>query len=166
MEKNIFEKVENLFDQDDVQEHLKIYTNEKFNVEPNHQLLSNIQFNESPEKWELFFTRLIPFFEMGLFIKNDSVLKLFLNGHTADIPILKLIFKLPTSPYFNILRTPAVPLLRELKLENLIQSQKACGLLIRLDQNEYIVLFTEVADPWLRLRCENLQKSLIQHDYY
>ena len=118
------------------------------------------------EKWELFFTRLIPFFEMGLFIKNDSVLKLFLNGHTADIPILKLIFKLPTSPYFNILRTPAVPLLRELKLENLIQSQKACGLLIRLDQNEYIVLFTEVADPWLRLRCENLQKSLIQHDYY
>ena len=75
-------------------------------------------------------------------------------------------FNLPNSDLFHVLKTPGEAILKKLGLKKIPDAHKMTCLFIRLDNNTSILLVTSQADPWLKLRCESLKVSLLNHDYF
>ncbi|MFN3453597.1 MAG: hypothetical protein ACK41T_01460 [Pseudobdellovibrio sp.] len=181
---NLIQKIETLLDYDDHFENLNLQKNLKFQIERNHEILEKIIFdyqdsqkqNQREKQWEIFFSRLTAFFEIGFLIKQaknektnfteTQIQKMFYYGENIEKKLPRLKFNLPQSPLFNILKTTGKPFLAKMGLGKLPQVENMTCLLIRLDQNTYVALLTPLANPWLKLRCESLHKALIHQDYY
>ena len=158
-------KIEKLLDHEEHFDAINFSQDSKYQIESNHQLLEQILFNDGDKQWEIFFSRLTVFFEMGLLIEGSEIQKMFFYGQNIEKKLPKIHFRLPASPYFNILKTRASLFLRKIGFNHLPDAAKMVCLLIRLEENRYIVLMTKQAEPWLQLRCESLKKALIYHDY-
>lgn len=166
MTNKFISKIESLFEQENHFSQISGTKNHNFIIEPNHKLLENINFDNNEKQWEIFFSRLTAFFEIGFYIENNFLKKYFHEGDFYDKQSMKLQFKLPQSELFHILKTNGEPLLQKIGLKHIENASKMTGLLIRLDHHVYIVLFTKQAEPWLQLRCESLKTSILKHDYF
>ena len=170
MTKSFISKIEKFLDHEEHFDALNFPHTPDFQIESNQILLEQIQFSAGDKQWEIFFSRLTAFFEFGMLIDNSAaangeIQKMFFYGQNIDKKLPKIHFKLPKSPLFNILKTRAPLFLRKLGFNHLPDAAKMACLLIRVEENRYIVLMTKQAEPWLQLRCESLNKALICHDY-
>jgi hypothetical protein len=116
------------------------------------------------ENWNIFFTRLIPFFEIGFFFTHGLVKNQFLYGKTIQCENKTLRLKLPKSDLFQILKTDPKSLFIKLQISNILQSEKMSGFYVRVDENIGLILATSKAEPWLKLKMDSLQKALINHE--
>lgn len=165
MTKSLIAKIEKFLDHEEHFDAINFPHTPDFQIESNQLLLEQIQFAAGEKQWEIFFSRLTVFFEMGLLVEGNDIQKMFYFGQTVDKKLPKIHFKLPKSPLFNILKTRAPLFLRRIGFNHLPDAAKMVCLLIRIEENRYIVLMTKQAEPWLQLRCESLKKALIVHDY-
>lgn len=165
MANSFISKIEKFLDHEEHFDAINFPHSPHFQIEPNQQLLEQIQFSAGDKQWEIFFSRLTAFFEVGLLIEKNEIQKMFFYGQTIDKKLPKIHFKLPDSPLFNILKTRALLFLRKIGFNHLPDAAKMVCLLIRVEENRYIVLMTKQAEPWLQLRCESLRQALIVHDY-
>jgi len=168
MNSKILSKFESLFENEDQFSNLRIINDEQKNfiAEENNQLLESIDFASGPEQWSILFSRLHLFFELGFHIKDNKVKNYFYMGECFQKQNLRVKLNIPNSNYFNILKTSAKSLLKKFNLQEMKNSNKMTALLIRLDSENTIILFTTLAEPWLKLRCESLHRCLINHDYF
>lgn len=166
MIQSFINKIETLFENDDLLAHLEAEKNLTFEVENDHTLLEKINFENGPRLWPLFLSRLTAFFEIGFLIENQKINHLFYFGDYVERPLPPVKIKLPVSPLFNILKTNGQQFLPKLGFKKIKKVAEYSCLLIRVDQNSYIILATKQAQPWLQLRCESLQKALTKHDYF
>ena len=165
MTKSFISKIEKFLDHEEHFDAINFPPISDFQIEPNQLLLEQMQFTIGDQQWQIFFSRLTAFFEFGMLIENNDIQKMFYYGQNIDKKLPKICFKLPRPPLFNILKTKASLFLRKLGFNHLPDAEKMACLLIRVEQNRYIVLMTKQAEPWLQLRCESLNKALICHDY-
>lgn len=140
----------------------------RFETVENDKLLENISYlatsmKTAEENWNIFFTRLIPFFEIGFFFTNSTVTNQFLYGKTIQRDHKKLNLQLPKSDLFQILRTDSKSLFMKLQISNILQSDKMNSFYVRVDENIGFILATTKAEPWLKLKMDSLQKALINH---
>lgn len=171
---SLTKKIEILFEQSNFDHH---QTSENFildklqlRYEPieNDKLLENISYlatnlNTAEENWNIFFTRLIPFFEIGFFFANGLVKNQFLYGKTIPCENKTLKLQLPKSDLFQILKTDPKSLFIKLQISNILQSEKMNSFYVRVDENMGFILATTKAEPWLKLKMDSLQKALINH---
>lgn len=165
MANSFISKIEKFLDHEEHFDAINFPHTPDFQIEPNQLLLEQIQFCAGEKQWEIFFSRLTAFFEMGLLIEGNEIQKMFFYGQNIDKKLPKIHFKLPTAPLFNILKTRASLFLRKIGFNHLPDALIMVCLLIRVEENRYIVLMTKQAEPWLQLRCESLRQALIVHDY-
>ena len=165
MTKSFLEKIETLLDHEDHFDSFKFEKNNSFQIDSQHEHLERIFFTEGVKQWEILFTRLTAFFEIGFLIQKQEIQRMFFYGDSVEKKLPKLKFKLPLPPLFNILKTRGHLFLNKMGF-SLPNADKMNCLLIRVDETQYIVLLTQQADPWLQLRCESLRKALTNHDYY
>ncbi len=171
---SLTKKIELLFEQSNVETQ---HSNEslildklQLRYEPidNDKLLENISYlatnmNTTEENWNIFFSRLIPFFEIGFFFSNGTVKDQFLYGKSINCKNKSLKLKLPKSDLFQILKTDPKSLFIKLQISNILQSEKMNGFYIRIDNDMGFILATPKAEPWLKLKMDSLQKALINH---
>ncbi len=174
MKNTLTQKIENLFEQSNLQTTPSPanITLDKLQLQyesmDNNSLLENISYlattmNSPLENWNLFFTRLIPFFEIG-FLFSDSVLKnQFLYGKEINCKNKMAQLKMPKSDLFQILKTDPKSFLIKFGLSNILFAEKMNCFYVRIEENINLVLISNKAEPWLKLKMDSLQKALINH---
>lgn len=166
MANSFIAKIEKLLDHEEHFDAINFSEESHFQIESNHQLLEQIVFAAGEKQWELFFSRLTAFFEVGFLINRNEIQQMFFYGNNIEKKLPKIHFRLPASPLFNILKTRATLFLNKIGFTHLPDAQKMVCLLIRIEENRYIVLVTKQAEPWLQLRCESFKRALTNHDYF
>ncbi len=131
-------------------------------------LLENISYmatkmNSTFDNWNLFFTRLIPFFEVGFLFSEHQLQNQFLFGKEISTKNKSIQLRLPKSNVFQILRTDAQAVLTKMNLAHLFRTEKMNCFYIRVEDNTGFILMTAKAEPWLQLKMDSLQKALINH---
>ncbi|MBC7420204.1 MAG: hypothetical protein H7328_05700 [Bdellovibrio sp.] len=165
------EKVEKMFEQPnntvDFEELKKSY-----HITSDNQQLENISYIFSSvvkkEDIALLFTQLSSFFEVGFMLEKTSSTGLCTasqifaySKHLSQLDGLKTI-RLPNADLFQVMKTNAISFLTKFGLEHLDSEKKMTGFFVRLTQNHSFVVMSALAEPWLQLRIESLQKTLMR----
>lgn len=112
------------------------------------------------------FSRLAMLFDAGVLLENnDSQWKAQAFFHKGASQLLqnnsKAVIKLPTMNLMTILRTDSRSMLEKLHLEHLDPEHKTTCLLIKVSPDFAFILFSCMADLWLKEHAENVRKALI-----
>ncbi len=160
-------KIEKLFEPDIIFDQFSfLQESPDFQIEDNFSLIENISYYKAADTflnpdWCIYFSRLIPFFEFGLLIRQNELSLSFYKGLCHDCAEFKLKINLPQSQFYQILKTDSPSFLKKIKLNHLVQENNWSCYLVRVSQDSFIVLFSEKAEPWNQLMMEALQKSMI-----
>jgi hypothetical protein len=177
MIKKINQKIEKLFEStSDIFALQELKKN--FFLEDNIQLISNISYAyQKPVNQDEFlhlFSQLSCFFEVGLCFKKQNynfnsnkykAIQMFAYGNQFmnldNLP--EIVF--PQTTLFNILSTNSQSFLKKMNLQNLDQNNSLQAYLISISPNFSVLLFTEYAEPWAKLRFEKLQSTLMKINF-
>ena len=174
MKNTLTKKIENLFEQSNLDaDPLPVnITLDKLQLKyesiDNDNLLENISYmatsmGSSFENWNLFFTRLIPFFEIGFLFSDSSLKNQFLYGKEINCKNKSVPLKMPKSNLFQILKTDPKSFLIKFGLSHILYTEKMSCFYVRVDENIGLTIITTKAEPWLKLKMDSLQKALINH---
>ncbi len=165
MPKSIIKKIEKLFEPEMIFEHFSFLSEKsEFEVEDNFKLIENLGYFQDPQpNWNLFFSRLAPFFEMGLMFNENNLNEVFHNGKTHNCADAGIKINLPQSKIFSIYKTDTQSFLKKIKIHTFFDSSKLTCHYVRVETGISFVLFAKKAEPWNKLQIESLQKSLINY---
>lgn len=112
------------------------------------------------------FTQLSPYFEIGFLFEKENRLSLAIDGFAFGQPIdlanKILQLQLPKSSLFHIVKTEAGGVLTKLNY-NFLNSKNNMNAFVIAVSPTYSMLFaTGLAEPWLKMRLEVLQKTLMK----
>ena len=115
----------------------------------------------------LLFSQLSSFFEMGfLFEKSYSGKYHATQMFAYSFQMKKLdalpLMQLPQSELFKVLQTNSKNFLAKLDLSEYDSKHRLGAFLIRISQNETLVLLSHLADPWAKVRLASLQNALMK----
>ncbi len=171
MIKKLNEKVEKMFDQP--QQLLEFEELKKtFQLTSDNQSLENISyiFEHVVKKDDitLLFTQLSSFFEVGFMMERTSSENFYaatqifaFSKHLNQLAGLETI-RLPEVALYKVMKTSAKSFLTKFNLANLDSEKKMTGFLVRLTPSHTFVVLSSLAEPWLQLRIESLQKTLMR----
>lgn len=117
----------------------------------------------------LFFSKLIPHFEMGFLIEKDgaawSLQALFNQGelvvHDQKTAALKL--ELPEISPFEIRKSTAASFLKKVNLQYLQAHPEAQAFLLRLNYDFAVICVTHLPDLWLKDHLETIRDASMKH---
>lgn len=168
------EKVEKMFDQPQPTQQLGECEELKkaYHVTLDNQQLENISyiFSTMLTKIEMgtVFTQLSSFFEMGFLIEKTATRNVgavsnafAFSKHMAQVENLNPI-RMPNPALFQVLKTDATAFLAKFNLDNFNTDKKLQAFLMRVTESHTIVVMSGLAEPWLQLRIESLQKTLMR----
>lgn len=177
MIKKINQKIEKLFESSsDIFALHELKSN--FLLEENIQLISNMSYAYQKavrqDEFLYLFSQLSCFFEVGLCFKKMSnnfnankynAIQMFAYGkqftNLDNLP--EVVF--PQTTLFNILSTNSRSFLKKMNLQNLDMNNNLQAYLISISSEFSILLFTEYAEPWAKLRFEKLQSTLMKINF-
>ena len=177
MLKKINTTLEELFTPTIVDTHMKqssIEIRKDFLLDNNKSLenLSYIFSNEiNHNNLTSLFSQLACYFEVGFLLQknenldNYSIKDIFSFSQRINITQKLKEIKLPTTPIFTILTTNTTSLLNHFELRDLDPDEKMNSFLIPLSSHYTIIMITQTAEPWLRLKMESLQKTLMKINF-
>lgn len=167
MKESFLKKIENLFEPEMIleqfsflQESIEYKIEDRFEWIENIGLFKTTSSNKNPD-WNLFFSRLAPFFEFGLLFDSENLKHSFFRGRFHDLTQSEIMIKLPHSPHFEIFKTSSERFLKKIKIDHLLNYEKWSCYYIRATQEISFIVFTEKAEPWNKLMMESLQKAMI-----
>ena len=112
------------------------------------------------------FTQLSSFFEVGFLFERQNKVNCAVNGFAFGQPInlsqKTLLLKLPQASLYNIVKAPAAGVLKKLNYGFLDSQKKMQSYTIAVSDTYSILVATETAEPWIKLRLEALQKTLMK----
>lgn len=163
------DKLEKIFDSTH-QDLTLLESRQTFELSADNSLLENLSyvhsFQLSKNSIHSVFTQLSSFFEIGfLFEKQNkiaSAVDAFAYGQPIDLTHKALLLRLPVCSLFHIVKTPASAILKKLNYAFLNPQKKMNSFIISVSPTYSILIATEMAEPWLRLRLESLQKTLMK----
>ncbi len=165
MSKSIIKKIEKLFEPEMIFEHFSFLSEKsEFEIEDNFKLIENLgYFHDTNPNWDLFFSRLAPFFEMGLMFNEKKLNDVFHNGKLHSCTEAQIEMNLPQSQIFNIYTTNAKAFLKRLKIDTFFNGENLTCHYVRVQPGTAFVLLAKKAEPWNKLQIESLQKALINY---
>lgn len=115
------------------------------------------------------FTQLSSFFEVGFLFERQNRIHCAINGFAFGQPInlmqKTLLLKLPKASLFNIVKTSAAAVLKKLNYGFLDVNKKMQSYTICVSDTYSILVATEMAEPWIKLRLEALQKTMMKINF-
>lgn len=179
MFKKINTKLENLFDQ----KHDTVYignksiieTQQNFQITDNNHMLENLSYIFSNEinrdNLSNLFSQLSSYFEIGFLMHKKENPNLYIAKEAfafakkiESIENIKPI-KLPTPEIYKILSSKAHMFLKHYDMGELDSSEKMISYLIPISETHAIVIVTQTAEPWARLKIESLHKTLMKINF-
>lgn len=114
----------------------------------------------------IVFSRLAMFFDAGILLENnDGQWKAQASFHKGVTQLLKnnskSIVKIPNMTLLSVLKTDSKAMLQKLQLQNLDPENKITCLLIKASPDFAFILFSSMADLWLKEHIENVRRALI-----
>ncbi len=116
----------------------------------------------------LLFTQLSSFFEVGFLIEKTGSKNIYtahqifaFSKHLNQLDAMKTI-RLPDSELFQVMKTNAKAFLSKFALDAMDAENRMSAFLVRLTDHHSIVIMSSLAEPWLQLRIESLQKTLMR----
>lgn len=117
------------------------------------------------------FMQLSSYFEIGFLLQKNQKTQTshvidafsFFQKIEATGNIKKI--KLPDTEIYNILSTKASSLLNHFKMNSLDPDEKMVSYLIPISTNHFIIIMTQTAEPWARIKIETLQKTLMKINF-
>ena len=163
------EKLEKMFEANTSDLSL-IESRESFELNSNNSSLENLSYVHSARLDKncihSVFTQLSPFFEIGFLFERQNnqgfAIDAFAFGEPIDLRSMTLNLKLPKTELFNIAKTSAEALLKKLNFSYLNPQKKMNAFVISISASFSILVVTELAEPWLKLRLEALQSTLMK----
>lgn len=134
----------------------------------NHSLenLSYIHSRISQQNITNVFSQLASFFEMGFLLekqkRNFAAVQGFAFGQTLKLDEKNIFLNLPKTPLYNVVRTSAPSILKKINYDFLNHSQKMNAFVITISAQHSLLVFSQLAEPWMKLRLESLQKTLMK----
>lgn len=113
------------------------------------------------------FSRLALLFDAGVLLENNDgqwrAQALFNQGHTQLLKNSngKLWVRLPNMTLLSVLKTSSTQMLEKLQLANLDPESKTTCLLVKVTPDFAFILFSSLADLWLKEHIENVRTELI-----
>lgn len=112
------------------------------------------------------FSRLALLFDAGVLLENnDGQWKAQAYCHKGATQLLKnnskSFIKIPAMNLFTVLSTTSRPILEKLHLQHLDPEDKTSCLLIKVSPDFAFILFSGLADLWLKDHLENVRRALI-----
>lgn len=141
----------------------------------NITLLENLSyiFSDVAEQTSLLnlFSQLSSYFEIGFLLKNTDSNIYKVIGAFAFMQKLKTDeiskhIKLPNPGLYKILKTDAHQILNYFDMKDLNPQKKMLSYLIPLTDSYTIIVMTQTAEPWVGLKIEALQKTLMKINFY
>lgn len=167
MKSSFLNKIEHLFEPEIIQENFPFLSEKKknaFEYESNFKLLENAgYFKQADDNWDIYFSRLAPFFDFGILFHKNKLKTTIHHGEVYDCSSSEINLKLPQSKPFNIFSTNAKYFLKKIKLDIFFDADKLSCHFVRLNEETCFVLFSQRAEPWNKLLIESLQKSVINY---
>ncbi len=112
------------------------------------------------------FSQLSSFFEIGFLFekqkRNFGAIQGFAFGQTLQLDEKNIFLNLPPTSLYAIAKTPAMAILKKMNYDFLNQQKKMNAFVITVSSQHSVLVFSELAEPWLRLRLESLQKTLMK----
>ena len=178
MLKKLSIKIESLFDHDNhnslAQEHLITEARHKFEITDNLAHLENLSyvfnFEVKDEDIENLFSQISCYFEINFLLYKQSNKKYkprasVLYGKKINTIESWPIVSLPQVPIFKVYKTNAHQLLKKFFLQELDPQNKMFCYLLKLSEECVLVLATQTAEPWAKLRIETLQNTLMKINF-
>ena len=134
----------------------------------NHSLenLSYIHSRISQQNITNVFSQLASFFEMGFLLekqkRNFAAVQGFAFGQTLKLDEKNIFLNLPKTQLYNVVRTSAPSILKKINYDFLNHSQKMNAFVITISAQHSLLVFSQLAEPWMKLRLESLQKTLMK----
>ncbi|MGZ3769838.1 MAG: GTP cyclohydrolase [Bdellovibrio sp.] len=118
------------------------------------------------DKAIVIFSRLALFFDFGVMLENhDGQWKAQASFHKGASQLIKnnarSIVKIPDSNLMAVLKTNSSSMLEKLNLKEWDTEGKTTCLLIKVTPDFSFILFSSMADLWLKEHIENVRRSLI-----
>nr|WP_295903133.1 GTP cyclohydrolase [uncultured Bdellovibrio sp.] len=112
------------------------------------------------------FSRLAMMFDAGVLLENhDSQWKAQAYFHKGVSQLLKnngkTVVKLPDMTLMSVLKTDSRSMLEKMQLQHLDPDHKTTCLVIKASPDFAFILFSGMADLWLKEHIENVRRSLI-----
>ncbi len=139
----------------------------KLNLE-NHYLenLSYIHSVSQPVDITNVFSQLSSFFELGFLFErqknNFAAIQGFAFGQSLSLIDKKIFMNFPEMKLYTIFKTGALSILKKMNYSFINKNKKMNAFVIPVSHQYSILVFTELAEPWLKLRLESLQKTLMK----
>lgn len=166
------EKLEKMFETTN-QDLTLIENAQSFELNPDNVYLENLSYvyTSVVEKnnIESVFSQLSPFFELGFLLEKQknayTPIHGFAYGNPISIAEKNIILKLPKTDVFVIVRAAANALLKKMGYEFLNQDKKMSVFIVGISPTYSILVATKIAEPWLKVRLESLQKTLMKINF-
>ncbi len=113
------------------------------------------------------FSRLAMLFDAGVLLENNDgqwrAQASFHRGHTQLLKNSngKLAIQLPPMTMLSVLKTASAPMLEKLQLSELDPQNRTTCLLIKVTPDFAFILFSSLADLWLKEHIEHVRTELI-----
>lgn len=147
-----------------------IESSQNFELNPDNSYLENLSYvyNNTVEKNNLpsLFSQLSPYFEIGFLLekqdRSHTTTHMFAYGNLIDLKKKSTTLSLPNSTVFTVLKTSAPAILKKMNMNFLNPQNKLNAFVISVSPQYSFLVFTKLADPWLKLRLESLQSTLMK----
>lgn len=141
-----------------------------FELNPDNRYLENLSYvytsNLEKNNVQAIFTQLSPFFELGFLLEKQKNVytptHVFAYGNISNIADKKILLKLPKTDVFVVVRAAATAILKKVNYDFLNRDKKMSAFVITISPNYSVLVATKLAEPWLKLRLESLQKTLMK----
>ena len=172
MLKKINAKLESLFDENSAPHFLTdpslISARKNFQAVDNNHLLENLSYVFSDElnaeKLPTLFAQLCSHFEIG-YMQTADAQQVTLFGKPWALVASTSFLKLPEIPLFKIFKTDGALVLKHFKITELDPGRRMQSFLIRFSDRHYFIFLTATAEPWIGLRIEALQNTLMKINF-
>ncbi|MBC7466117.1 MAG: hypothetical protein H7256_08995 [Bdellovibrio sp.] len=166
------EKLEKMFESTN-QDLTLIESSQTFELNPDNVYLENLSYiyTSAVEKNNIqaVFTQLSPFFELGFLLEKQKNVytptHAFAYGNISNIADKKILLKLPRTDVFVVVRAAASAILKKVNYDFLNRDKKMSAFVVAISPNYSILVATKIAEPWLKLRLESLQKTLMKINF-
>ncbi|MFZ3229744.1 MAG: hypothetical protein WA160_06040 [Pseudobdellovibrio sp.] len=166
------DKLEKIFNSTN-QDLALLESSQNFELNSDNLYLENLSYIYTnpirPQNIQSLFSQLSPFFEIGFLLEKQksyhTPTQMFAFGQLSNIAEKNILLKLPATSVYTIVRTSAVGILKKMNFAFLNSQNKMSAFVISVSPSLSILVVTKIADPWLKLRLESLQKTLMKVNF-
>ncbi len=166
---NSFEKTFEKIFETNTQDLTLLESQQTFELNLENHSLENLSYIHSqPNQIDIvkIFSQLSSFFELGfLFEKqknNFAAIQGFAFGQNISLGEKNILLNLPEINLYSLFKTNASSILKKMNFSFINKNKKMNAFVIKVSTQHSILVFTELAEPWLKLRLESLQKTLMK----